>query len=92
MKGTSDEVAQRTSALLTIPEAAARVHATVKQIRRRIKAGLLPAVRPDGARSYLVRVEDLDQLYSPVLTAPRPKERETERQKLDRLLAKAGLA
>ena len=77
--------------LLTIPEAAARVHATVKQIRRRIQAGLLPAVRPPGARSYLVRAEDVDCLYSPVLTTPKPKERETETQYFDRLLAKSGL-
>jgi len=74
---------------LTVAEAAARVNATVRQLRRRIHAGLLAAIRPPGARQYLVRAADLYRLYTPVLTAP-PRLRETEKQKWVRRLANAG--
>jgi excisionase family DNA binding protein len=76
--------------LITIGEAAARVHVTAKQIRRRVKAGLLAAVRPSGARAYLVSAADVDRLYATVLLEKMPTPRESARERRLLLLATAG--
>ena len=55
--------------LLTVSQAAARVSATEKQIRRRIASGLLPTIRPPGQKAHLIDVCDLDRLYSAARTS-----------------------
>jgi len=52
--------ARATAQYLTIPEAAVRLGVSPDTIRRRIKAGTLPAGL--FARKYRIRVEDVDAL------------------------------
>lgn len=78
--------------LLTVDEAAALKRATARQIRARIKAGQLPAIRPAGARSYLIAISDLDRCYAPTLRQPAPQKRTSPAARERDQLAKAGFA
>ncbi len=50
---------------LTVKEAAKRAHCSESTIKRRISEGKLPAIR--NGRKYLVRAEDVDNLFAPTL-------------------------
>lgn len=55
--------------MLTLPEAAARVNAHPKTLRRRISEGHLVAYRMAGSRAIRIAAEDLDKLFSPIPAA-----------------------
>lgn len=77
---------------VTLDVAAARYSLTVRQLRAMIARGALPAIRPPGSRAYVVRVEDLDRVFAPVVAPPKAKRRETPREREVRQLREAGIA
>lgn len=61
------------NSLISIREAARRLGVTPTQIMRRVRAGTLPAARPEGARGYLVRWGDVCDLYVPAKRGRKPQ-------------------
>jgi hypothetical protein len=78
--------------LVPLDEAVEPYHGvTVRMLRDRINAGQLPAVKI--GRRYLVSPADIAAMLVPRLLAtsrPKPK-RESERARIERQLAKAGI-
>ena len=64
MEAHERQTEREVATLLTVPETAARLGVSQATIRRRIKAGDLPAYAI--ARKQLIRPEDADALLRPV--------------------------
>jgi excisionase family DNA binding protein len=54
-----------TKMLLTVPEAAEALNLSVHTLRRAVRDGLIPSVRPLGRRAVRVRVDDVLRLAQP---------------------------
>jgi hypothetical protein len=79
--------------LVDLKIASERTGRSRRWIRSRILAGKLPASRPDGALEYRVDLADIEALCSPKLqAAPARPKRESERARVERQLAAAGVA
>lgn len=81
------------SVLVDLRTAAARVGRTPRQLLARIRRGQLPTSKPPGAREHRVAIEDVERIFAPTLrsTPSRPR-RESEKARIDRQLAAAGIA
>ncbi len=78
---------------ITLRVAADRYSMTPRQLRALIDRGVLPAIRPPGARAFVVLVADVERLFAPVAKLPKEKRvRETESQRITRQLRQAGVA
>lgn len=77
--------------IVSVRVAAERYGTTRKVIYGLIAAGVLPAARPPGTKSYAILLSDLDRVYAPVTRTPDPSA-ETDDQRAERQLAAAGIA
>jgi len=77
--------------LLTVREAAAYVHETEKRMRSRIRKGTVAAIRPEGAKGYLIEAAELDRVYASKFATPNSsKPRESPAARSERRFAEAG--
>jgi ATP-dependent helicase YprA (DUF1998 family) len=83
------------ASLVDLKIASERTGRSRRWLRARIARGLLPASKPANALEYRVDLRDIEALCSPKLCAApsRPKrERESEKARVVRQLAAAGIA
>jgi hypothetical protein len=77
---------------ISLVDASARCGRSVLALRAAILRGDLPASRPPGTRAYVVAIDDLDRWAAPRVVSPSPKsKRESERARIERQLAAAGI-
>ena len=76
---------------VTVRGAALRYAKTEKGIRAMIAAGILPAARPSGTKSYVILLADLDRVFAPRVRTPATRP-ETDEQAAERQLRCAGIA
>ncbi len=79
--------------LVSLEVAAASIGVNVRQLRRQIKLGQLPAAKPPRTRAYLVDMADVHRLYTPkAIVGVGRRARESERERIRRQLRAAGIA